>query len=168
MNVRLSIIPGFLVTLLVLFNGACGESRVDPNLEDLTLLDPATDGLSFDFNLDTRASPLRPCGDDRDCLGGELCIDGYCREVCSAERPCEGPLMCFGSALPPGTLILTPNAAPTTTQGAQPRSGRCSLEASGVTTTTMTAMVWLTTSQKSSIRYPTDQRSGASPRRTIT
>ena len=41
---------------------------------------------------------LPPCIDSTDCLGGQLCRAGVCREACDAADPCRGPLRACDTA----------------------------------------------------------------------
>ena len=79
---------------------ACGgnESAGTPQ-PDISLFDDAGDA-SGDAGVDTDDGPdLAPCADNTECRGGEVCRDGFCREACAEDDPCQGELPACDASL---------------------------------------------------------------------
>jgi hypothetical protein len=91
-------------TLLVAMLIACGSDStntgngIDASVigADATVgadVDPAADGASSDVaSPPADASLTVPCTTSAECRGGEICTDNVCREVCSQDADCDGPL----------------------------------------------------------------------------
>lgn len=102
-------LPGVLCGLL--FVAACGSSDSSGSGDDADAViigdgtsdvpDASDPDGTLDATVDGDTAPtpdadtgpdLTPCDDNRDCLGGEVCRDGLCREACDPGLACEGPL----------------------------------------------------------------------------
>lgn len=79
---------------------ACGSDPVGPtgaadtgtNTPDAAAGDTAGDVANVDITNPGEDTVTASCVSSADCRGGEFCADGVCREVCSEDNPCEGPL----------------------------------------------------------------------------
>ena len=69
----------------------------DPDAEPDIIEDVALDTPS-DAVPDVPTDTAGICVENRDCVGGQLCLDGLCRDVCAADDDCEAPTpVCAGT-----------------------------------------------------------------------
>lgn len=94
-----------LPALLGLCLGACGTTEPPATFDaDITQLADATDRDATDADAastpdggaqdasDTGTGVLRPCDDNTDCGGGEVCREGLCRVSCDSSDDCQDDL----------------------------------------------------------------------------
>ena len=75
------------------------EPDGDPNPDAETdIVEDVGPDVPEDAEEDTPTDTGTTCAENRDCLGGQLCLDGECRDVCSEDGDCEAPTpICAGS-----------------------------------------------------------------------
>jgi len=91
--------PVVVILFVAALGAACGGGDTAGTPQpDISLFD--TGGDAGDASGDVDDGPdLAPCSDNTDCRGGEVCREGFCREACAEDDPCQGELPACDEAL---------------------------------------------------------------------